>query len=600
MDENSLFEVPLYFIKEYLNGWIVLVIICVMIYFIILRNYYIKREQFYDQAMHLKNISDVEDEEENIINDSFSKTYDEDNLNSFIDNNNNNNNNNNDNENIEDDIKNIDMNVNSKANKKLVKKKKHSGEDNTVLVGTKVFEGLDDINGNIEGFEGFESPMTTSYASTSINSVTKPAQSVTKPAPSVTKPSRQPQIINTTLFDNININSTQINLCKINYTQVINTCITDLSKLVKLKKNNDYLNTKKQFDIIIGRGVDNIINYVSNTIKSPIILTRTSIKTDLIDSLSNTVETLINNNNNDITNQMNSLAMMNSTTIDYNTMLKNINDSRTELDNYIEIDKLIVNNGKNLNNFNKEVNNVLNKSFVLPIYERNFDKINQLVKSDFNENETNLANKYGQVYTDFLNEKKKSELDINPLRLASKIESGIVDMLTSLVDNNKDNKESNQIIEQNNPIPEQQYNIISDNNLNKNTNIYKDRGNLGSYLIDKKTQKQVLEGFEDSTTNKISNNTSSETTKYEYKSKKNKNNKDLISNLMSGDFLQYIMDIMNDKLGYLFSMYNNKFESSNSNNKDNNNKFNLEENMIPAGFLLFILSMLIYFIDTTS
>ena len=68
---------------------------------------------------------------------------------------------------------------------------------------------------------------------------------------------------------------------------------------------------------------------------------------------------------------------------------------------------------------------------------------------------------------------------------------------------------------------------------------------------------------------------------------------------MSGDFLQYIMDIMNDKIGYLSSIYYNKFNYSDSNNKDNN-KFNLEENMIPAGFLLFILSMLIYFVDTTS
>ena len=69
---------------------------------------------------------------------------------------------------------------------------------------------------------------------------------------------------------------------------------------------------------------------------------------------------------------------------------------------------------------------------------------------------------------------------------------------------------------------------------------------------------------------------------------------------MSGDFLQYIMDIMNEKISYLTSMYNNKFNYSDDKNTYNDKKFNLEENMMPAGFLLFILSMLIYFIDTTS
>jgi hypothetical protein len=511
-------------------------------------------------------------------------------------------------------------------NSKVIKKKRKMGEYNSVIVGTKVFEGLHDIEqdnddnddnddnekldnepDNIEGFDGFVSPTTTSYASIANNRSTNKSQP-TQPAQS--EPIK-PQMINTTIFDNIGINVEQINLCKTLYNQEINTYIMDLSKLVKLKKNNEYLDTKKQFDVIIGRGIDNIINYISNTIKSPRVITRSSIKTDIINALSNNLETLINNTNNNLTKKMNALAMMNSTTIDYNSMLNNINDSRTQIEIYMDIDKLVINNGKDLSNNKSEVNTVLNKSFVLPIYERNFDKINQLVKSDFNENETNMANKYGRAYTDFLNEKKKDDLDINPMRLASKIESGIVDMLTNLVnsdDKKKGNKEMNSLIEESNPISEQQYKLVSDNNLNninKDANIYKDRGNLGSYLIDKNTQKQVLEGFEDSPSTTKPSTESTENTKYEYKTKKNKINKDIVSSLMSGDFLKYIMDIMNNYLGYLTSIYNNKFSYGDGNNKDNknnkdNDKFNLEENMIPAGFLLFILSMLIYFIDTTS
>ena len=127
-------------------------------------------------------------------------------------------------------------------------------------------------------------------------------------------------------------------------------------------KNNEYLNVKNQFNVIIGKGVDNIINYLSNTIQSPIILTRTSIKTDVLNSLSNNIELLINNTNNDLTSQMNSLAVMNSTTIDYKSMMKTIDDSRTQLDIYIDIDKLIVNNGTNLNRYTSKVNNILNQS----------------------------------------------------------------------------------------------------------------------------------------------------------------------------------------------------------------------------------------------
>jgi hypothetical protein len=68
------------------------------------------------------------------------------------------------------------------------------------------------------------------------------------------------------------------------------------------------------------------------------------------------------------------------------------------------------------------------------------------------------------------------------------------------------------------------------------------------------------------------------------------------------------MDYISDKINVLFNLYSTKMGmgmgmgSSNGNGNDNSykNSFKLEENMIPAGFLLFILSMLFYFVDTTS
>ena len=72
-----------------------------------------------------------------------------------------------------------------------------------------------------------------------------------------------------------------------------------------------------------------------------------------------------------------------------------------------------------------------------------------------------------------------------------------------------------------------------------------------------------------------------------------------MSNLLSGNFLQYIMDFINENLNIFYKYYNNKFNLGTS-NTNNTNNYNIEENMIPAGFLFFILSMLVYFIDTTS
>jgi len=652
IESDSLFEVPLYFIKEYVNGWIILIFICIFIYFILLRNYYFNKEQFYDQSTQLKNIKEIENAEnkitkidneefkedlyeEKIIENAFkkskaiinnttqkksknhhrnSKKYKGRNLNNYDD----------DYDNHDDhddyDVDNTKDNKDNKDNKdkdnnKVITKKKNNSSK---LRGTQVFEGFD--------------PSSTPY--TSIESISQNQAQQQNPSFSLSEPKQLS--VNTTLFDKLNLNSNQIKSCKDNYTKVIATYIIDLTKLYKLSKSNEYLNTKTQFELIINRGIDNIIQYLNNPIKSQNILTRTSIKTDLMNILKITIENFIDKTNTELVNEMNKLATMNSTTLDYNTMLKKINESRTSLEEYIQIDKMVSNYSSNVNLTSKNINSVLDKSFILPIYERNFDKINQLVNSDFNNDETSLAKKYGSAYTNFLNEKKKEELDINPLRLASKIESGIVNMLTKLSGNgsnngNNDNNGNNihdgtdnnyddtDIIEQynkeygytdrkpnninygsDNPIPDQNTKLVNNTELNENANIYKDRGNRGNYLIDSKTQEDILEGFEgDVTTTTTKANTTTTkanttTTKANTTTTK-ANTTDFIYKLLSGDFLQYVMDTIKDKMEMLYGMYDNKINSNNS-----NMKFNLEENMIPAGFLLFILSMLIYFIDTTS
>ena len=70
------------------------------------------------------------------------------------------------------------------------------------------------------------------------------------------------------------------------------------------------------------------------------------------------------------------------------------------------------------------------------------------------------------------------------------------------------------------------------------------------------------------------------------------------------------MDYITDKIKIFTNAYNNSslgsktnllLNNSNSNSNSNDNEtFNLENNMIPAGLLLFVLSMLLYFVDITS
>lgn len=396
------------------------------------------------------------------------------------------------------------------------------------------------------------------------------------------------------LFVNLQLNDSQMNSVLDNYKNVINNTIQSLIKLSEQKKTNPYLRVDKSFRKIITDNVDNIINFITLTIKSQYSLTRTDVKTDLLQTLKLNINFQTDKINNEISREMNILATMNSTTLDYNKELTKINDLRTQLDNLMNIDQLVSDYSNNDSNSTLQINKALNKSNVLPIYEKNIDRINQILNSDFNGNEEKLTDKYGKMYTQFLEEEKKKELDINPLQIGSKIESGIVDLLSGLFSSpaldiipNINNKiDSNNLVEQygftDNIISRPNKNIINKQEslplqsgiLNEN-NIFIDPSNRGSYLIDDKTRKTITEGFQTQTDNDKNENT----------------------NKIYG-FTNYILDTIKNVLGPSYSTIASKFNSYNLNEMSNNVK--LEDNMIPAGFLLFLLSMFLYFIDITS
>jgi hypothetical protein len=396
----DILEIPFEFIKENLTGWIIVILVILIIYFVCLRNYYLQKERFYDQSMYEKNIKDVEnientilDAEDNITSSTkqiYSKKHSskkhsskkeysnarnekKQNINININKINGN-----------DFNQNIDTNntIDTKIKLKTNSNKKFATSRNTnTPEGKKVIEGFDNTIPNV--IPNTISPKTNQL---SVN---------------------QSSYIATTLFNNLNLTPAQVQSCKLQYNEVIAQYIVDLGKLAKMQNKNPYLNISKQYDLIIAKGIDKIINYLNNTIKSYNILTRTSIRTDIVNTLTSVLELLITNTNDNLSNEMTTLASLNSTTIDYTTQLSSINTLREQLEEYIGIDKLVNNYSHKTNNSTKEINSILDKSFILPIYERNFDKIKQLVNSDFNNDENNLADKYSKAYMDFLEEKKK-------------------------------------------------------------------------------------------------------------------------------------------------------------------------------------------------
>ena len=552
---TALFDTPpFHFLSDYITGWTIIIFIIFILYFIVLRKYYLNKEKFY--------------------------------------------------------YSNIDESRNA--------------TDTTDDTDT-----TDTIREDFANNNSSPAPSTPSAPS----------------ADSIFNKANQDTIINTTLFDNLQLLPEQVKQCKTKYTSIIINYISEFTKLLKLIKNNKFLNIDREFNIILNKGIDGIISFLNNDIKSMNILTRSSIKTDVLNITVNTINYLVDKENINLTNEINTLAKLNSTTIDYTSMVKNIDVSRSKLEEYIEIDKLISKYGYKSNISKQKVNTVLDKSFILPIYERNFDRINQLVNSDFNDNYTKLAEKYGKAYTDYLNKQKKEDLNINPIEMLSKIESGVVNFLSHTFGTTNINSNSNSntnLIEQynadygnfnntinrtkTNPLPKQNKNLVNTTTLNKN-NIYKDSSNLGNYLINTTTQKEILEGFETSTTASSTTPTPTPTatdtptptptptpaptartskkpvitnTKPKLSTKNKKDdNSNIIYKLFSGDFLEYVMEIVNSKLSMFYSAYNTQFNSIYDNVNDTKH-FNLDENLIPVGFLFFIVSMLFYFIDLTS
>jgi hypothetical protein len=567
---TDILEYPKYFIYEYLNRWwVVIVALCLVIYFIYLRTYYTRREYF-----NHKNKSKNAVENFNSNNSTANNTT----------------------------ANNTTANNTTANNNTANNTTANTANNNTANTANNTT--TTDTSATIS------TPSLSSYANITVTDI---------------------------LFKNLQLSPSQIDTCLLFYKQTITTILDNLKTLNSQLKKNQYLPVDKKYSKIIADAIDGIINLLVKTIKSQFALTRTSIQGDLINTIQYNITMQIDDLNNNLTKQLDTLAQMNSTTIDYNTQMQGINSIRTQINELVELDTLVVNNSNALLLQSSQITKALSKSNLLPIYEKNIDKINQLINSDFNGNEQRLTDKYGKMYTEFLAEDQKKELDINPLRLASQIESGTIGILSTLTNflsgsNSKptsslasysDTISSTKLVEQfgfidgkhvqskANIVPESEPMPSNAGSLNT-ANIFNDAGNRGNYLIDNKTRKSLIEGFsitDNATASSIATGADSSTNSSAIVDQITSGFTNIAASLGGTDdteasgtddnplykFIYYALNVINGKLGFLWGIYKVNYGAGTA-----TSSFNLEDNMIPLGFLLFVLSMLFYFIDVTS
>ena len=202
----DILQIPIEFIRENLTGWILLILVIFIIYFICLRKYYIQREKFYDIGEQLQNLEDVESAENDVISSSNTS-----NTNNY--------------EERKKDMRNA--------------RKEYKRERNVLKKSDLVDDQFNQNDPTITS----ENTSRNTNTNTSRNTNTKKGQKEEKvlegfvnniPTTSVpattSNPSSLPPIA-TTIFDNLNLNDTQVQACKVNYNQVIAQLFADLGKL---------------------------------------------------------------------------------------------------------------------------------------------------------------------------------------------------------------------------------------------------------------------------------------------------------------------------------------------------------------------------------
>jgi hypothetical protein len=454
-----------------------------------------------------------------------------------------------------------------------------------------------------------------------------------------------------------NNNSNKSNNSKILNLEFVDSPIT--LSIKKMKKINKYIDIQietkletsfdniniiklsigefnKQYDEVINKHSKYIMDYMYDE-----IITR---KRDLKELI--TVE---NNKrifyNSDINNQINKYLKIRVK--DYiNNKIEYINSNLTS--NIKEFNKEYSNRDSKLNNINKlkdklnlslnqyqyingkkmtddsiqDTLNKLQKMNIQPKYESQYDINNSLIKQQFNNDESVLAKRYGQAYQDYIDKEKQERMLVDPGELLSNLEENTI----SLTEGINTIFSSSQVKQKNTVEPFTEYSNENTNLVNSMNRFdkFNNPDEFGTYINKystttsnpynydslPETSNLDIEGFQN--LNSTKNQKSHKSNKKKKLSKSNAldnlmkskeqfndensndENKDtLLDKLMGGDFINGFLSYSLDMGNSFMNNYDHKFN-------DLGNLLDKKDNMMTFGLGLVILSIVLYFADITS
>ena len=397
-----------------------------------------------------------------------------------------------------------------------------------------------------------------------------------------------------TSFDNINITNLSIGEFNKQYDEVINKN----SKLIM-----DYM-----YDEIITRKRD--LEQLITIENNKRIFYNTNINNQINKYLKNKVKDYINNKidyiNSNLTSNINEF---NKEYSNKDSKLNNINKLKDKLN--ISLNQYQYINGKKMNNNTiQDTLNKLQKMNIQPKYESQYDINNSLIEQQFNNDESVLAKRYGQAYQDYIDNEKQERMLVDPGELLSNLEESAISLTEGIntifsssqvkekatvepfIENSNENEKfvnsMNRFDKFNNP---DEFGTYLHKNHKIPTKLYK------TDSLPKNSNLDINEGFENINKKNSKLDNKNHLKKLVNREKFNDNKSDddngLLDKIMGGDFINGFLSYSLDMGNKFMNNYDHKFDEL-------GNLLDKKDNMMTLGLGLIILSVVLYLADITS
>jgi hypothetical protein len=600
----------IFFIREHLNGYVILVIIYLFIYFAYLRRKY-QKESFQAYVEDQNNISLSKYRDYNKLGEKVDKMTRKDFINKYSPK-----------KKLEEKNKKsaIKVKLLTSQEKDMQKKHKYVIKENTsynkeelknnvkknvknIKFDAKRFKNdSSEVNGIVERFQNNTSNNlnTSNKLNNSNNSKTLNLEFIDSPinlsSEKMKKIDNYKKInnyINTQIepkleksFDNINITKLSIVEFSKQYDEVINKH----SKLIMDYMYDEIITIKKDLEELIT--IENKKRIFYNSI----------IKNQINKYLKSRVKDYINNKidylNSNLTSNINEF---NKEYDNRESKLKNISTLKDKLN--LSLNQYQYTNGKKMNDDSiQDTLKKLQKMNIQPKYESQYDINNSLIKQQFDNDESVLTKRYGQVYQDYIDKEKQERMLVDPGELLSNLEENAI----SLTEGINTIFSSSQVEQKDTVEPFTEYsneNINLVNSMNK-FDKFNNPDEFGTYINKystttsnpynydslPETSNLDVEGFKNLNSNKKSNKSNKN---QKSKALDNENKDTLLDQLMGGDFINGFLSYSLDVGNSFMNNYDHKFN-------DLGKLLDKKDNMMTFGLGLVILSIVLYFADITS